>query len=40
MNEHDADENNGDEYICDICEERFDSSDALEKHVHEVGLVE
>lgn len=28
------------EFVCDICEESFDSQRALERHVHEVGLVD
>lgn len=42
MNDHDHNtgESDADEYVCDTCGERFESSEALEKHVHEVGLVE
>ncbi|SIS13619.1 hypothetical protein [Natronorubrum thiooxidans] len=40
MNNHEADENEADEFVCGICDERFDSADALEKHIHEIGLVE
>jgi DNA-directed RNA polymerase subunit RPC12/RpoP len=29
-----------DEYVCEACGERFESEEALEKHVHEVGLTE
>jgi hypothetical protein len=28
------------EFVCDICEESFDSQRALRRHVHEVGLVD
>ena len=45
MSERDADErgadgDGADEYVCDVCDERFGSSEALKTHVHEVGLVE
>jgi|AntRauTorcE11898_2_1112593.scaffolds.fasta_scaffold21138_4 hypothetical protein len=33
-------ETTGEEYVCEICEERFESERALERHVREVGLVE
>ncbi|MFT4882398.1 MAG: hypothetical protein ACI9HI_002422 [Salinirussus sp.] len=28
------------EYVCDICEERFESEAELERHIHDVGLVD
>ena len=28
------------ELVCDACGKSFDSEEALEEHVHEVGLVE
>jgi hypothetical protein len=28
------------EYVCEACEERFDSEAELERHVHDVGLVD
>lgn len=27
-------------YVCDICDEQFDSERELQRHVHRVGLVE
>ena len=28
------------EYVCEICEETFETERALERHIHEVGLVD
>ena len=28
------------EYVCDACGESFESEDALDQHVHDVGLVD
>lgn len=28
------------EYVCDACGDQFDSEAALERHIHEVGLVD
>ncbi|MFT4881858.1 MAG: hypothetical protein ACI9HI_001874 [Salinirussus sp.] len=28
------------EFVCDICEERFDSEAEPERHVHDAGLVD
>jgi hypothetical protein len=27
-------------HVCELCEETFDSAAALERHVHDVGLVD
>jgi DNA-directed RNA polymerase subunit RPC12/RpoP len=29
-----------DEYVCEACGEHFESEEALETHVHEVGMTE
>jgi len=31
---------NEDEYVCEACEETFESEDALRRHVQDVGLVD
>ncbi len=28
------------EYVCEVCEETFESEAALERHVHDAGLVD
>jgi DNA-directed RNA polymerase subunit RPC12/RpoP len=28
------------EYVCGICGERFDTEEELERHVHDVGIVD
>lgn len=27
-------------YVCDVCGQTFDSEEALEDHVHDIGLVD
>jgi hypothetical protein len=29
-----------DEYVCDVCDETFNSEEELRRHVHDVGLVD
>jgi hypothetical protein len=29
-----------DEYVCDVCEEVFESEQELQQHVHDVGVVD
>ena len=31
---------NGDEYVCEACGESFESEEALDRHIREVGLVD
>jgi hypothetical protein len=28
------------EFVCEACEKSFESEEALERHVHEIGLVD
>lgn len=30
----------GDEHVCETCEESFETETALERHLHEAGLVD
>lgn len=27
-------------YVCEVCDETFESREALERHVHDVGIVD
>ncbi|MFO7927187.1 MAG: C2H2-type zinc finger protein [Natronomonas sp.] len=34
------DKTDSDEYVCEACEKVFESEEALERHVHDIGLVD
>lgn len=35
-----TDDTDAEEYVCEACGESFESEEALERHVREVGLVD
>ena len=36
----DADDGPGDDCVCEACEESFETEAALERHLHEAGLID
>jgi hypothetical protein len=40
MDDMDGEPNRDGEHVCEACERTFESAAELERHVHEVGLVD